>query len=51
MITDTAINVKGAHVLAKYLGVFEAEHFIALIQREPFDYCQRQPESAIKVAV
>ena len=25
-------------MLAKYLGDIEAERFIALIQREPFDY-------------
>lgn len=38
MITDTEIKAKGMHVLAKYLGDVEAERFIALIQREPFDY-------------
>lgn len=38
MITDTEIRVKGLLVLTKYLGDIEAERFIALIQREPFDY-------------
>lgn len=38
MITDTEIKTKGFHVLAKHLGDVEAERFIALIQREPFDY-------------
>ncbi len=38
MITDTEIKVKGAQVLTQYLGNVEAERFIALIQREPFDY-------------
>ena len=38
MITDTEIKVKGIHILAQYLGDIEAERFIALIQREPFDY-------------
>ena len=38
MITDTEIRLKGFQVLAKYLGDVEAERFIALIQREPFDY-------------
>ena len=38
MIIDTEIRVKGLLVLAKYLGDIEAERFIALIQREPFDY-------------
>lgn len=38
MITDTEIKTKGFQVLAQYLGNVEAERFIALIQREPFDY-------------
>jgi len=38
MITDTEIKIKGFQVLAKHLGNVEAERFIALIQREPFDY-------------
>ena len=38
MITDTEIKTKGFHVITKYLGDVEAERFIALIQREPFDY-------------
>ncbi len=40
MITDTEIKVKGVQILAKYLGDIEMERFIALIQREPFDYTQ-----------
>jgi len=38
MITDTEIKSKGLQILAKHLGDIEAEKFIALIQREPFDY-------------
>ncbi|MBF0124616.1 MAG: hypothetical protein HQL60_04695 [Magnetococcales bacterium] len=38
MITDTEIRVKGVQILAQYLGNIEMERFIALIQREPFDY-------------
>ena len=38
MITDTEIRIKGVQILTKYLGDVEAERFIALIQREPFDY-------------
>jgi hypothetical protein len=38
VITDAEIKTKGFQVLAKYLGDIEAERFIALIQREPFDY-------------
>ena len=38
MMTDTEIRVKGVQILAQYLGDIEMERFIALIQREPFDY-------------
>ncbi len=38
MISDTEIKVKGVQILAEYLGDVEMERFIALIQREPFDY-------------
>lgn len=38
MITDTEIKLKGVQILAEHLGDIEAERFIALIQREPFDY-------------
>ncbi len=38
MITDAEIKQKGIHILAQYLGDVEAERFIALMQRERFDY-------------
>ncbi len=38
MMTDTEIRLKGLQVLTEYIGDIEAERFIALIQREPFDY-------------
>jgi len=38
MISDTEIRVKGTQILAQYLGDIEMERFIALIQREAFDY-------------
>lgn len=38
MITDTEIKVEGYKILTESLGVVEAERFVALIQREPFDY-------------
>ncbi len=38
MITDTEIKLKGIQILAEHLGDVEAERFIALIQREAFDY-------------
>jgi len=44
MITDTEIKIKGVQILAQHLGDVEAERFIALIQREPFDYTKRHQE-------
>ena len=38
MISDTEIKIKGLQILTELLGDVEAERFIALIQREPFDY-------------
>jgi len=38
MITDTEIRISGMKVLTESLGDVEAERFISLIQREPFDY-------------
>ena len=38
MTTDTEIKSKGLQLLATHLGDVEAERFVALIQREPFDY-------------
>ena len=38
MLTDTELKLKGAEILITNLGLIESERFIALIQREPFDY-------------
>lgn len=38
MITDTEIKLKGLEVLINKLGIVEAERFVSLIMREPFDY-------------
>ena len=40
MLTDTEIKVTGFQALVAALGNVQAEKFIALIQREPFDYTQ-----------
>ncbi|MFH0793566.1 MAG: hypothetical protein V2A74_05985 [bacterium] len=37
-MTDTELRLRGVRALAESLGEIEAERFIALIQREPFDY-------------
>ena len=42
MITDTEIKINGFQALTKSLGSVAAERFIALIQREPFDYAKWQ---------
>jgi len=38
MRTDTIIRNEGTQVLMDNLGLIEAERFIMLIQKEPFDY-------------
>ena len=42
MKTDTLIRVEGMEVLSRHLGMVEAERFIMLIQKEPFDYTKWQ---------
>lgn len=41
-MTDTEIKLKGVKTLIKALGIVEAERFIALMSREPFDYTEWQ---------
>ena len=42
MITDTEIRMVGFKALAGALGDVNAERFVALIMREPFDYTKWQ---------
>lgn len=42
MITDTETKIKGFRVLVEALGEIEAERFISLIMKEPFDYTKWQ---------
>jgi hypothetical protein len=42
MRTDTELRVDGLRALADALGAVEAERFVTLILREPFDYTQWQ---------
>ena len=42
MKTDTVIRNEGMKILIKHLGKVEAERFITLIIREPFDYTKWQ---------
>jgi len=36
------VRNEGMEILAKHLGMVEAERFIMLIQKEPFDYTKWQ---------
>lgn len=38
MNVDTEIKIRGLEILNKHLGTVETERFVALIQREKFDY-------------
>jgi len=40
--TDNEIKIKGVDALIKSLGEVQAERFISLILREPFDYAEWQ---------
>ncbi len=42
MRTDTLIRHDGMQALRERLGLVEAERFIALVRREPFDYTEWQ---------
>ena len=42
MLTDTLLKCRGMEVLGENLGIVEAERFIALMNREPFDYTEWQ---------
>jgi len=42
MITDTEIKIKGFEALVNTFGQVNAERFISLIMREPFDYTKWQ---------
>ena len=44
MLTDTLLRNEGMRVLSDYLGLVEAERFISLIIREPFDYTKWQED-------
>ncbi|MEJ5308346.1 MAG: hypothetical protein WHX52_01120 [Anaerolineae bacterium] len=42
MTTDTEIRARGIKTLIKGLGELDAERFITLLLREPFDYTKWQ---------
>ena len=51
MLTDTEIKSKGIQVLSEYVGDVEAERFITLIQREPFDYTKWRQDLDEKLSI
>ncbi|MDR3328688.1 MAG: hypothetical protein LBS63_01085 [Prevotellaceae bacterium] len=42
MYTETTLRSQGMRILIKNLGNVEAERFITLVNREPFDYTEWQ---------
>ena len=42
MSPDTEVRIRGLRVLVEAMGTVEAERFITLILREPFDYTEWQ---------
>ena len=42
MSTDSEVRIRGLRALVEALGTVEAERFITLILREPFDYTKWQ---------
>lgn len=40
MKSNAALKDEGMRILAEKLGLVEAERFIVLLRREPFDYTQ-----------
>jgi len=44
MQNNTVLINQGMKILAEQLGIVEAERFIALMRREPFDYTEWQRE-------
>lgn len=42
IFTETELRIKGIEVLTSKLGAVEAERFISIILKEPFDYTKWQ---------
>jgi hypothetical protein len=42
MFTETELRIKGIEALTAKLGAVEAERFISIILKEPFDYTKWQ---------
>lgn len=44
MLTETEIKIKGIKILAEQMGKVDAEKFISILLREPFDYTKWQKD-------
>ncbi len=51
MITDEELKIKGLKALTEALGDVQAEKFIALIMRSPFDYTKWQRKLWVEKSV
>lgn len=51
MLTETEIKLKGMKVLTRGMGKVEAERFISLLLREPFDYTKWQKDLFVDLSV
>jgi len=51
MSTDTEVRIRGLRALVEALGPVEAERFITLMLREPFDYTRWQRQLWVEKSV
>lgn len=51
MMTDAELRIKGLSILSKTIGKVEAERFISLMIRDPFDYTQWQDDLWTDVSI
>ena len=51
MRTDTLLRQTGMRILSDNLGLVEAERFISLVIREPFNYTEWQRELYVGVSL
>jgi len=48
MLVDTVLRNSGMKILKENLGLMEAERFITLILREPFDYTKWRQKNFVE---
>jgi len=51
MFTETELRIRGIEALTSKLGAVEAERFISIILKEPFDYTKWQKSLWEQVSV